>query len=53
LIESGHYEDLVLLRELDEAGRAVGAPVGTIDEALAYLRGLEGEAYLAEGPTPE
>jgi hypothetical protein len=52
LIESGHYDDLVLLRELDEAGRAVGVPVVTIDEALAYLSGLEGEAYLAEGPTP-
>lgn len=52
LIESGHYEDLVLLRELDEAGRAVGVPVASIDESLAYLRGLEGEAYLAETPAP-
>jgi hypothetical protein len=48
LEESEFYDDLVLLRELDEAGRAVGVPVGTIDEALDYLRGLEGEAYLDE-----
>ncbi len=43
---SDYYEDLVLLRQVDEAGRAIGAPVGTIDEALDYLRGLEQEAYL-------
>ncbi|HWE37829.1 MAG TPA: HD domain-containing protein [Isosphaeraceae bacterium] len=42
------YDDLMLLRELDEAGRDVGAPVGTIDEALAYLRGLEAEDYLRD-----
>ncbi len=39
-------DDLKLLRELDDAGRVPGAPVGTIDEALAYLRGLEQEDYL-------
>lgn len=44
--ESEFYDDLVLLREMDEAGRAMGVPVGTVDEALAYLQGLEGEAYL-------
>ena len=50
---SEYYEDLVLLHELDAAGRAVGVPVGTIDDALAYLRGLEGEAYLdTPGGTP-
>jgi len=43
---SESFEDLMLLRELDEAGRAVGVPVGTVDEALAYLRGLETEDYL-------
>lgn len=48
LAESVHYEDLILLRDLDEAGRAVGVPVGTVDDALDYLRGLEGEAYLAD-----
>ena len=46
--DPGYAEDLALLREVDEAGRAVGVDVGTIDEALAYLRGLEGEEYLDE-----
>ncbi len=41
-------EDLVLLGELDAAGRVVGAPVGTVVEALAYLRGLEDEDYLRD-----
>ena len=41
-------EDLKLLRELDDAGRAAGVPVETLDEVLAYLRGLEHEAYLDE-----
>jgi hypothetical protein len=52
LAESEYYDDLVLLREVDDAGRAVGTPVGTIDEALAYLRDLEGEAYLDGGAQP-
>ena len=39
-------EDLGLLRELDESGRVPGATVGTIDEALEYLRRLEREEYL-------
>ncbi|WP_435008516.1 HD domain-containing protein [Tundrisphaera lichenicola] len=39
-------EDLKLLRELDNAGRVPGASVGTVDEALDYLRGLEHEEYL-------
>lgn len=38
---SPDFEDLMLLRELDDAGREPGAPVGTVDEALAYLRELE------------
>ena len=42
------FEDLVLLRELDEAGRVPGAPACTVDEALDYLRGLETEEYLGE-----
>jgi HD superfamily phosphodiesterase len=46
LEESDYFEDLVLLRELDDAGRAIGVAVGTVDEALAYLRGLEREEYL-------
>jgi hypothetical protein len=44
---SQYRDDLKLLRELDDAGRIPGAPVGTIDEALDYLRGLEQEDYLA------
>jgi hypothetical protein len=43
---SPYRDDLVLLRELDIAGRVPGMSVGTIDEALAYLRGLEAEDYL-------
>jgi HD domain len=40
---SPDFEDLMLLRELDTAGRVPGAVVGTVDEALAYLRELERE----------
>jgi hypothetical protein len=35
------FEDLMLLREADDAGRVRGAAVGTVDEALEYLRDLE------------
>ncbi len=46
-IETSEYaEDLRLLREVDEAGRVPGAPVPTIDEALAFLRALDEESYL-------
>jgi hypothetical protein len=38
---SPDFEDLMLLRELDSAGRVPGASVGTVDEALGYLRELE------------
>ena len=41
-------EDLHLLRDCDNAGRVPGATVGTIAEALDYLRGLEREEYLEE-----
>jgi hypothetical protein len=41
-------EDLALLRDLDEAGRVPGVPVGTVDEALDYLRELDREGYLSE-----
>ncbi len=41
---SEHREDLVLLREVDQAGRVPGAPVPTVDEAIAYLRELDSEA---------
>ncbi len=48
LDESEHLEDLKLLRELDDAGRVPGVVVENLDEALAYIRGLEHEAYLDE-----
>ena len=38
---SPDFEDLMLLRELDDAGRVPGAVVGTVDEALDYLKELE------------
>jgi predicted nucleotidyltransferase len=38
---SPDFEDLLLLRECDDAGRVPGAIVGTVDEALDYLRELE------------
>jgi hypothetical protein len=38
---SPDFEDLLLLRECDDAGRVPGAVVGTVAEALAYLRQLE------------
>ncbi len=41
LSASEDFEDLMLLRECDDAGRVPGAIVGTVDEALAYLRQLE------------
>ena len=37
---SPDFEDLMLLRELDDGGRVPGARVGTIDEAIEYLREL-------------
>ena len=38
-----HFDDLMLLRELDRAGRRTGVPVCTVAEALAYVRGLDEE----------
>ncbi len=38
---SPDFDDLLLLRELDDAGRVPGAVVGTVDEALDYLKELE------------
>jgi predicted nucleotidyltransferase len=40
LESSPDFEDLMLLRELDDAGRVPGAVVGTVDEAIEYLRVL-------------
>src|SRR5207244_1258531 len=45
---SEFFDDLMLLRDLDNAGRVPGAPVGTVDQALDYVRGLENEVYLEE-----
>ncbi len=41
LKESEDFDELLLLSELDQAGRQPGATVGTVDEALDYLRELE------------
>jgi predicted nucleotidyltransferase len=38
---SPDFEELMLLRELDDQGRVPGAVVGTVDEALDYLKELE------------
>jgi hypothetical protein len=45
---SEFLEDLKLLREFDDAGRATGVSVESLDDALAYIQGLEHEAYLGE-----
>ncbi|HEY1191361.1 MAG TPA: tRNA adenylyltransferase [Gemmata sp.] len=41
LEESEDFEDLMLLRELDTRGRVPGARVGTVDEALDFLKELD------------
>ncbi|HEV3081297.1 MAG TPA: HD domain-containing protein [Gemmataceae bacterium] len=41
LEKSPDFDDLMLLRQLDDEGRVPGAVVGTVDEALAYLKELE------------
>jgi len=38
---SPDFDDLMLLRRLDDAGRVSGAVVGTVDEALDFLKELE------------
>ena len=40
---SPDFEDLLLLQECDSKGRVSGATVGTVDEALDYLRETERE----------
>ena len=40
---SPDFEDLMLLRELDTAGRVPGAMVGTVDEALDFIKEVERE----------
>ena len=38
---SPDFDDLMLLRKIDDAGRVPGAVVGTVDEALDFLKELE------------
>jgi len=40
LRRSEHFEDLLLLARLDRDARVPGTPVGTVEEALAYVAGL-------------
>jgi HD domain len=48
-LEASEYlEDLKLLRELDDAGRVPAMVVETLDEVLAYVKGLEYEEYLEQ-----
>lgn len=42
---SGDFDDLMLLRELDSAGRQRGVPVCSIMEAIEFLRSLEDDPY--------
>jgi hypothetical protein len=46
LESSEFFEDLKLLHELDDAGRGPGFTVDSVEDVLAYLRGLEEETYL-------
>ncbi|MDB5299732.1 MAG: cca 1 [Phycisphaerales bacterium] len=46
LEESEDFEDLMLLRELDTAGRQRGVDVCSVRDALEYVRSLEDEPYL-------
>src|SRR5260370_11094419 len=41
LRSSPDFDDLMLLRQLDDQGRVSGAVVGTVDEALDFLKDLE------------
>jgi predicted nucleotidyltransferase len=38
---SPDFDDLMLLRQLDDEGRVAGAVVGTVDEAIDFLKELE------------
>jgi hypothetical protein len=43
LKESPDFDDLLLFSELDRAGRVPGAEVGTLDDALEYIKAMEEE----------
>jgi predicted nucleotidyltransferase/predicted HD phosphohydrolase len=47
LESSEHFSDLMLLQELDRAGRRRGAVVCSIAQALDYIASLENESYLS------
>lgn len=42
LAESEHFEELLLLARCDRRGRTAGVAVSELEEALAYIRDLEG-----------
>jgi hypothetical protein len=46
--DSDFLEDQRLLRALDDAGRETGVAVEGLDDALAYIKGLESESYLGD-----
>jgi hypothetical protein len=50
---SEDFEDLMLLREQDTRGRIPGADVGTLAEALDFIRSLEAEDYLGPDDSGE
>ena len=45
LAQEENFEDLLLLSECDKGGRKPGAWVGTVDEALEYIRSLSEENH--------
>lgn len=47
---SADYEDLLLLSEVDHAGRVPGAHTSTIDEAIEFLKGFESAEQEAISP---
>jgi hypothetical protein len=50
LQQSEHYDDLMLLAELDRRGRVRGAAVCELEEALVFLREMSREAPPARAP---
>lgn len=43
LQQSEHFDDVLLLSELDRRGRVAGAFVPELEEVFSFIRGLEGE----------
>lgn len=44
LAQSEDFDDLILLSEMDDAGRVCGAEVCSVEEALSFVRGINSEA---------